>query len=531
MPQAQANPESYHPIIYIRGFAMNQSDIDETTADPFCGFNVGSTVFRARPSPSPPARFVFESPVMRLVSDHGYANVITQGTDLTTPGFNAPIPRRSVVVHHYYDQASALLGDGRVPPIDKFAQDLASLIERMQALVIVGPDGYQSREDFRCYLVAHSMGGLVARAFLQNRAFDPNNLYKKVLKLFTYATPHNGIDVLGMNVPSFLRTHEIDTFSRGTMSKYLNLVQRYKATESVAWMPQECLAASKIFTFIGTNRQDYEVAFGLSRTFVGKGSDGLVKIQNADLAGYDNAGIVEPCAKAFAFRSHSGFFGIVNSEEGYQNLQRFLFGTYRVDVWLDVNDVKLPPGKLADADANGTLDATYPVEVLISLRNKPWYLTRRVAVEDSAAVFEHKALREAGGRTPAVQKLLSTVFMADWGKRNPNDPTVAYRLQLSVLMPDFQVSGADASEGQYEGSKIFSGAVIIVLTTDTVPWTAKYYWESDAPGSTAPPVQRDLALTPVGPAGSGKFSATVQVSSGHPVNLDAQVRFEISAWQ
>jgi hypothetical protein len=522
-----ANPASYHPIIYIRGFAMNQSDIDETTADPFCGFNVGSTVFRARPSPAPPARYVFESPVMRLVSDHLYANVITQGTDLTTPGFNATIPRRSIVVHHYYDQASALLGDGQTPPIEKFAQDLAVLIERMQGLIEIGPNGYATRNEFRCYLVAHSMGGLVARAFLQNRALDPNNLYRKVLKLFTYATPHNGIDMLGLNVPSFLRSNEIDTFNRDRMSKYLDLVQRYGTTKSVAWMPQDFLPASRIFTLIGTNRQDYEVAFGLSRTFVGKGSDGLVKIQNADLSGFDSAGNVEPCAKAFAFRSHSGFFGIVNSEEGYQNLQRFLFGNYRVDVWLDVNDVILPAGRLANADAMNTLDATYPVEVLISLRNKPWYLTRRVAVEDSAAVFEHKELRLASKPQPAVSKLLSTVFMADWGKKDPNDPTVAYRLALNVLMPDFQVNGADASDGQYEGSKIFSGAVIVELTTNVLPWTARYWWESDAPGSTAPPVQRNLVLTPVD---GTRFRATVQVSSGHPVDLEAQLRFEISPW-
>jgi hypothetical protein len=116
MPLLAVDPESYHPIVYIRGFAVNQSDIDETTADPFCGFNVGSTVYRARPSPTPPARFVFESPVMRLVADHGYSNVISQGTDLTTPGFSDPIPRRSIIVHHYYDQASALLGDGETLP-------------------------------------------------------------------------------------------------------------------------------------------------------------------------------------------------------------------------------------------------------------------------------------------------------------------------------------------------------------------------------------------------------------------------------
>lgn len=121
--------------------------------------------------------------------------------------------------------------------------------------------------------------------------------------------------------------------------------------------------------------------------------------------------------------------------------------------------------------------------------------------------------------------------MADWGKRDLNNPTVAYRLALNVLMPDFQVDGGDASEGQFEGSKIFSGALIIVLATNTEPWTAKYYWESDAPGTTAPPMQRELSLTPAGQPGSGRLTATVQVSSGHPVNLTAHLRFEISAWQ
>jgi hypothetical protein len=30
---------SCHPIIYVRGYAMSEGEIDETTADPFCGFN------------------------------------------------------------------------------------------------------------------------------------------------------------------------------------------------------------------------------------------------------------------------------------------------------------------------------------------------------------------------------------------------------------------------------------------------------------------------------------------------------------
>lgn len=31
----------FYPIIYVRGYAMTNHDINETTADPFNGFNLG----------------------------------------------------------------------------------------------------------------------------------------------------------------------------------------------------------------------------------------------------------------------------------------------------------------------------------------------------------------------------------------------------------------------------------------------------------------------------------------------------------
>jgi hypothetical protein len=37
-----------------------------------------------------------------------------------------------------------------------------------------------------------------------------------------------------------------------------------------------------------------------------------------------------PPRGAYVYRSHSGYYGIVNSEEGYQNLTRFLFGDVRI---------------------------------------------------------------------------------------------------------------------------------------------------------------------------------------------------------
>ena len=58
---------------------------------------------------------------------------------------------------------------------------------------------------------------------------------------------------------------------------------------------------------------------------MGARSDGLVQIANAAVRG---------APLAVVHRRHSGRYGIVNSEEGYQNLQRFLFGDLKIEAEL-----------------------------------------------------------------------------------------------------------------------------------------------------------------------------------------------------
>jgi hypothetical protein len=53
------------PIVYLRGFAMTGGEIEETSADPFNGFNIGSILLRTAWT-GDAARHVFESPVLRL---------------------------------------------------------------------------------------------------------------------------------------------------------------------------------------------------------------------------------------------------------------------------------------------------------------------------------------------------------------------------------------------------------------------------------------------------------------------------------
>ena len=199
---AMANPHApYHPIIYVRGFAGTQGEIEDTVGDPYMGFNIGSTKSR-QVWDGKMRRYYFESPLVRLkdepiwrnfgagplLSNDRYDDVYVSGEDLTAPHPDDPtrplrsditLPYQSIAILRYYDDASADFGDGKAHPIEEFAKGLGQLILRLRALVCrkngkhpIRPDetldNGVAEADFKVYLVAHSMGGLVCRAFLQN---------------------------------------------------------------------------------------------------------------------------------------------------------------------------------------------------------------------------------------------------------------------------------------------------------------------------------------------------------------------------
>src|SRR5258707_544615 len=116
---------------------MTRADIDEATADPFCGFNVGSTVYRATPDKTrPPRRFMFESTVVRLGKDFLYRDVYVDGEDIADlTDWPQGVQRQSIVIYRYYDTASTLVGSGSTPSIEEFAQGLSALIGRVRDLV------------------------------------------------------------------------------------------------------------------------------------------------------------------------------------------------------------------------------------------------------------------------------------------------------------------------------------------------------------------------------------------------------------
>src|ERR1041385_4704207 len=101
----QAN--SKHPIIYVRGYAMTQSEIEDTVADPYMGFNIGSCKVRQLWT-GEARKYFFESPLVRLVKQFGYTDVYHEGANLLdgpqllTTGEQPSrryVPYRSIVIY------------------------------------------------------------------------------------------------------------------------------------------------------------------------------------------------------------------------------------------------------------------------------------------------------------------------------------------------------------------------------------------------------------------------------------------------
>lgn len=326
------------PIVYIRGYAGPTTGIDAQVDDPFYGFNRGATHVRVGGT-GEPAFYQFEGPMLRLMIDHRYQLLVhgDQHAYLQSSA-DGTVAADSIWVYRFYDQAATTFaGPPRRPFLERIFTDIGrhftadgfniesaavglyDLIKLIQCKV--------DSDDKRVVLVAHSMGGLIARCMMQKVAVEKKDPAKNlVAKLFTYGTPHGGIvfqtgllnwfeDVIG---PA-----GSDIFAPEKMYGYLTPGQKFGDLAPKGWdpqkMPPDVFDTNNVFCLIGTDSKDY----GVSKVVVGPKSDGLVRIEHA---------YVRNAHRAFVFKSHSGSYGEVNSEEGYQNLRRFLFGRWQVRV-------------------------------------------------------------------------------------------------------------------------------------------------------------------------------------------------------
>jgi hypothetical protein len=523
-----------HPIIYVRGFAASAAEIEDTVADPYMGFNLGSTKHRTLWD-GKVNRFYFESPLIRLMEDHGYRDVYLRGKDqVRDVTMTDPVDSKCVVIHRYYDAASADFGTGKTPPIESFAAELSELILTLKRRVCENPANGIGPKDFRVYLVAHSMGGLLCRAFLQNKKLGSAEARGCVDKLFTYATPHNGIDlrIVG-NVPGWATFGDADNFSRPRMAKYLDLrtddgkpVRKFDDVSLV-----QGFDANKVFNLVGTNPADYLVLSGVSRWAAGDASDGLVRIENATTWGTGDDGEPIQSPSAYVHRSHSGYYGIVNSEEGYQNLTRFLFGDVRIDGYLDVDELTLPPEVEAKHKEGKEIRASYQVEVVVSVRGMPWQLHRRTVKENSAIFLKWDELfptKKSGERKPdrsASPRLFSgfldTHKIVAKGRRS-----LGFSVDLRVLVPDYQIENKLFFDNHYEGGNLYREQIIVEATPPLArgkdAWVIKYGF-----GSVSPNVaDRDAEIEETGDL----LTFRVPIVQSRPPGIKATLRVITTYW-
>ena len=502
----------FYPIIYVRGYAMTQDEIVQTTSTPFMGFEAGSTKIRQAHDGSI-VKFVFESPLVRLMKDYDYRDNYASGSERR----DNKLPARTIAIHRYYDPADPAFGNGKKPSIPDAAAALAQKILDLRDSICGTSEA--ARRDFKVYLVAHSMGGLICRCLLQNKTVTTEEVRGMVDKVFTYATPHNGIELGGINVPNFLSLNDMNNFNRTNMAKYLGVAKAKVNSLEGSGFPEE-----RFFCLIGTNSRDYTVANGLSSFAVGPMSDGLVRIENA---------YVDRSPRAFVNRSHSGHFGIVNSEEGYQNLVRFLFGDMSATARMEIKALPFPP-EIEKARRNGKrIASSYYIEATVAPRGAYTYdLTSRTQAHASAVRRDYAELFDKDGNLGAAARspVLFSVFLDS--SKIETGKEVAFSIDLAVSNAGYEVDGALFLKSHIPGEYLFRNTLVLFAKRDeTKQWKLRYVWADDrwASGSKS---EAELVRLGGGAVGieqdaSSVFSIPIASTKGFQANL----AISLSVWK
>ncbi|MDP8978726.1 MAG: lipase, partial [Actinomycetota bacterium] len=361
----------------------------------------------------------------------------------------------------------------------------------------------------RVVLVGHSTGGLIIRSLLQ-RSYplageDPA---EHVDKVFTYATPQGGIhfDIAGgllEGVRDLIGFRNSDDFGPDRMYQYLSpdapaLPARAEAPEG--FEPRSLdgrFPAERFFSLVGTNAADY----GPASRVVGPQSDGLVQVASAYVKGGP---------RAYVHRSHSGRYGVVNSEEGYQNLRRFLFGDMRVEILLDDLD-------LAEASAPAA-EVFHQAEVQVAVRGLPVLLHDQLLAHHSPIPLEWRKDQE--GEPIALFTLFLIRALAGETR------VCRYAVHLAVHRLERR-QGFLVFADHLEQIPLWADDLVVDLVETAGGYEGRYAWRSQQPRPGADP-ERDLE--PV--ASGGRWEVRIGLPHGAhaPLGPDATLLMRASPW-
>ncbi|MEH1902907.1 MAG: hypothetical protein V7L04_16180 [Nostoc sp.] len=213
--------------------------------------------------------------------------------------------------------------------------------------------------------------------------------------------------------------------------------------------------------------------------------------------------------------SHGGRYGILNSEEGYQNLQRFLFGD--IQVKLSFSNVELK-----DLDKK-----FYQLETRIALRGLPIPIYEQ-------AIAHYCPITQELTRTDKPIPLFTAFLIPRNSASDDNVCRYALRLALHSFtkqetnwLLDFTKQETNwLLDNHLDQVPLWSDYLITDVATTDGTYNAKYSWNSDE----KEPVNN---LNPTSESSSGVYVAYVPLPErGQKVlGTKAAVRLEISQWQ
>ncbi|MBD1865167.1 MULTISPECIES: hypothetical protein [Trichocoleus] len=343
------------PLILIRGFGG--SDVVEEQKNAYQGFNEG-TVYPLKQGEN----YIYEGLILRLMKSnwryqdatnvvnysnkeiaHMRENLPQELRSLDQAGFFSKSkvvidpamalnlinsdddPRQTLWVFRYYD-----LGDRA---FNQYGIALTRLIDFIRTLVDIKlkAKGIESHVN-KVNIIAHSMGGLIARQAIQC-AFRDNETRvgqataeESINKIVTLGTPHQGISFQLLQelswIPFLQADDEIEQFNPEKQADPINEVGFNKLKDH--------FPLDRLLNIVGTNHHTYNYTSSriLNRLFAAANdgglsynrSDGLVKQKYAQIPG---------APRTFIHKSHGGHDSIINSREAYEISSRFLFGDIR----------------------------------------------------------------------------------------------------------------------------------------------------------------------------------------------------------
>ena len=502
------------PIVYVRGYAGPQGGIDRAVDDPFYGFNAGSTHIRTA-GDGQPRFYQFESPLLRLVTDEDY-RIFVHGDQhaYLRSSAQGSVPAESIWVHRFYDESATTFGpDHEAAPFDirTAAIGLYEFIQLVRRATGAG----------KVNLIAHSMGGLVCRCMLQQVCREDGRERGAALvdKFFTYATPHAGIGfhraggLLEWAMGAF-GPHGSDIFDDDKMYGYLTPGVRFGERAPGTWrandVPSDAFDADRVFCLIGTNAKDY----GIVEEVVGPKSDGLVLIDRA---------YVRNAHRSFVHRAQSGRYGVVNSEEGYQNLRRFLFGRFRVKVCLAGLDLPTPPA--------GTREV-WQADIRVSIRGLPIVLHEQQAAHHCPIQLTQEQARPRD--SPDAPTPLTTIFLLDRAHFHgdplqPPPPRSRHAMQLRV----FRLRERDGHffwQDHLEQIADWEDTLIVDVghqDADDPTLRAWAAWNTQIPTANA---ERDPIAADSVEIGEGSLEVDLPEAARQVLGNHSRLRLEISPW-